>query len=158
MVEISFLEFHEQRYPPGLYCLYVMKNGTGDVLYVGISTTNVWERWFAWGGHMIWDGNIVYGESPIGEKIENHLPDSLKWKIQLWSLEDCQIFCRVELPNDTSGITIQIIEPIMIQKLSPALNVTYNINPGKDNTPLSDKEISQKKKLDQLYNDIFNKD
>ena len=158
MVEISFLEFHEQQYPGDPFCLYVMKNGSGDVLYIGISTINIWERWFAWGGHMTWDGNIIYGESPIGVKIENHLPDSLKWKIQLWSLEDCLVFCRAELPNDSSGITIHYIEPIMIQKLSPALNVTYNINPGRDTTPLSDKEISQKKKLDQLYKDAFNKD
>jgi len=158
MVEISFLEFHEQQYPPDPFCLYVMKNGSGDVLYIGISTINVWERWFAWGGHMTWDGDVIYGESPIGVKIENHLPDSLNWKIQLWGLGDCLEFCRSELPHDTSRLTIQDIEPIMIKSLSPALNVTYNINPGKDTTPLSKKEIVQKKKLDELYKSIFNRD
>jgi len=61
MIEISLLEFHEQQYPVDPFCLYVMKNGSGDVLYIGISANNVWERWFASGGHINWDRKIIYG-------------------------------------------------------------------------------------------------
>jgi hypothetical protein len=160
MIELSFWNFHEQNYDEnGLgfgYCLYVVKNGTGCVLYVGISTVDVWERWFGWGGHITWDGNMIYGESSIGEKIEKHIPDSLNWKIQLWTLEDCIKFCRTELSSDIFEKTIHDVEPIMIQKLSPALNDTYNLNPGKDTTPKSPKEKELEEKADRLYKEIFN--
>jgi hypothetical protein len=140
MIELTFLEFHEQQSLEQQFCLYVVKNGSEDILYVGISTNkDIWERWFGWGVHMTWDGKVIYGESPIGLKIENHLPDSLKWNVQLWSLKDCLEFCRKELPTDTSEVTIHHMEPIMIRKLSPALNATYNLNPGNDNTPKSKK-------------------
>jgi len=76
MIELTLLEFHEQQYREQQYCLYVVKNGNNDILYVGISINNIWERWFAWGSHMTWDGKVIYGESPIGVKVENHLPDS----------------------------------------------------------------------------------
>ncbi len=81
MIELSFMDFHKQRYEDQGFRLYVVKNGLEDILYIGISTVDVWQRWFGWGGHMTWDENIIFGESPIGVKIENHLPDSLQWKI-----------------------------------------------------------------------------
>jgi hypothetical protein len=158
MIELTFQDFHDQLYENNRFCLYVMKNGLGDVLYVGISNSDIWLRWFGWGGHMTWDGKIIYGESPIGVKIENLLPDSLLWKIQLWTLNDCLEFCKKELPGDPSAITIHDIEPIMIQMLSPTLNATYNLHPGKDTTPKSEKEVEREKWLDQSYKDIFDKE
>ena len=156
MIELDFQQFHDQKYREQGYELYVLKNGLGGILYIGISKNDIWQRWFGWGGHMTWDGNVIYGESPVGVKIENHLPDSLNWKIQLWTLQDCVNFCRNELPIDTLAITIQEIEPIMIRKLSPALNGTYNLNPGKDTTPKSQKEMELERKADELYREIFN--
>jgi len=155
MIELEFQQFHDQDYRENGYELYVVRNGLGDVLYVGISTNNIWERWFGWGGHMMWDGNVIYGESPIGVKIENHLPDSLNWKIQLWTLEDCIKFCRKELPSYKFEKTIHAVEPIMIRILSPAINNTYNLNPGKDTTPKSQKEKELEQKADRLYKEIF---
>lgn len=157
MIELRFEDFHEHNYEDKAFCLYVMKNGLSDILYVGISTIDVWERWFSWGGHMTWDGKVIYGESPIAIKIENHLPDSLHWKIQLWTLKDCLAFCRRELPEDTAEITIHDMEPIMIRKLSPALNATYNLNPGEDTTPKSKKEAEREALMDKLYKEIFDK-
>ena len=157
MIELTFQEFHEQQYKEDRFCLYIVKNRQGDVLYIGISTINVWERWFAWSGHMVWDGKVIYGESPIGVKIEDHLPDSLRWKIQLWTLDDCIQFCRMELPEDTLALTIGDIEPIMIQKLSPALSIIFNLHPGKDRTPKSEKEIKRDQYLDEMYKKIFDK-
>lgn len=156
MIEMDFLQFHEHQYREMRYELYVLKNGLGDTLYIGISKVNIWERWFGWGGHMMWDGKVIYGESPIGVKIENHLPDSLNWTIQLWTLKDCIKFCRKELPSDTSSITVSDVEPIVIRKLSPALNATYNLTPGKDTTPKSQKERELEQKADALYREIFN--
>ncbi len=157
MIELDFQQFHDQKYREQRYELYLLKNGLGDILYIGISTVNIWGRWFGFGGHLMWDGKVIYGDSSIGVKIENHLPDSLNWKIQLWTLKDCIKFCRRELPDDTAGLTIRDIEPIMIQKLSPALNGTYNLHPGRDTTPKSQKEIELERKADEAYDEIFNK-
>ena len=80
MIELEFIQFHEQKYRDKRHKLYLLKNGLGDILYIGISTVNVWERWFGWSGHMTWDGMVIYGDLPVGVKIENHLPDSLGGK------------------------------------------------------------------------------
>lgn len=45
----------------------------------------------------------------------------------------------------------------MIQKLRPSLNVIYNLNPGIDNMPLSEKEKKRQDALDKAYRDIFEK-
>ena len=158
MIELTFQEFHEQHYQEQQFCLYVVKNARMAILYVGISTNDVWERWFGWGGHMTWDGDVIYGESPIGVKIQNHLPDSLNWKFQLWTLNECIEFCGKELRSDISEVTIHEIEPIMIRKLSPALNLAYNYAPGKDTTTKSQKEKELKQKTDKAYDEIFNKE
>ncbi len=157
MLEIDFVKFHDQDYVEEGYELYVMKNGSGDILYVGITTQSIWQRWFGWNGHMVWEDNRIYGISSIGQKIVDHLPDSLNWKIQLWTLEACKTFCKDILPASRRDPTIQFVEPFMIQKLSPILNVTYNLNPGKDTTPMSEREKKREEILDYWYDKIFNK-
>jgi hypothetical protein len=164
MIELSFEDFHEHNYDDKGFCLYVMKNGLGDILYIGISTASIWDRWFGWGGHMTWDGKVIYGESSIGEKIEYHLPDSLKWKIQLWTLKDCLTFCEMEVPDSSFKMTagehreaVLTVEARMIRKLSPALNRHLNLNPGRDTTPKSQKEIELERRVQAAYDEIFNK-
>jgi hypothetical protein len=154
MIEINFEIFRNQDYVEEGYSLYAMKNGLGDVLYVGISHLSIWERWFGWSGHILWVDNVIEGHSPVGEKIVDHLPNTLKWKIQLWTLEDCVAFCGAILPT-TRIPNIDFIEPYMIQKLSPILNGSYNLRPGKDTTPKSKKEIEREKLLDEAYKKIF---
>jgi hypothetical protein len=156
MIEIDFEHFHNQDYMEEGYDLYVMKNGLGDVLYVGISNQSIWERWFGWNGHILWLDHVVEGNSAVGQKIVDHLPGSLKWEIQLWTLEDCVSFCRDILPT-THIPNIAFIEPYMIQKLSPILNSSYNFHPGKDTTPKSKREIEREKDLDEIYKQIFEK-
>ena len=164
MIELSFKEFHDQDYEDEGYCLYVMKNGLGDVLYVGISTVDVWSRWFGGAGHIPWSGTMLYGNSSIGEKIVNHFPDSWAWKIQLWTLKDCLTFCDTELPDPNFKITVgeynnavRNVEARMIRKFSPALNTYLNLNPGKDTTPKTEKELKWERYVGQAYDEIFNK-
>ncbi len=156
MIELDFERFHNQDYIEEGYDLYVMKNGLGDVLYVGISKQSIWIRWFGWNGHVLWADRVIEGNSPVGKKIVDHLPDSLKWKIQLWTLEDCINFCRDILPTIRIS-NIDFIEPYMIQKLSPILNGSYNRRPGKDTTPKSKREIERERSIDELYKKIFDK-
>ena len=154
MIELTFEEFHEGNFHEEGFALYVLKNGLDDTLYVGISRRNIWSRWFAFGGHMIWDGKHLIGQSTVGQKIVDHLPDSLNWKIQLWMLQDCIEFCKDILPP-LQQYPIEFVEPFMIQKLAPILNGSYNLHPGKDTTQKSKKEIERDKFLDELYKKIF---
>ena len=157
MIEVDFESFHNQDYVEEGYDLYVVKNGLGDVLYVGISKQSIWERWFGWNGHILWLDNVIEGNSSVGQKIVDHLPVSLTWKIQLWTYEDCITFCKDLIPATMRNPGISFLEAFMIQKLSPILNVNYNLQPGKDTTPKSQQEIERERLLDQLYRDIFEK-
>lgn len=154
MIEITFENFHEHNFLEEGFVLYVLKNGLNDPLYVGISRKNIWSRWFAFGGHMIWDGKHILGQSAVGHKIVDHLPDSLNWKIQLWTLQDCIKFCKDILPP-LRQYPIEFVEPFMIQKLSPILNGSYNLSPGKDTKPKSKKELEREELLDKMYKKIF---
>ena len=154
MIEITFEDFHEHNFDEEGFVLYVLRNGLDDALYVGISRKNIWSRWFAFGGHMIWDGKYIIGQSAVGQKIVDQLPDSLKWKIQLWMLQDCIEFCKDILPP-LRQYTIEFVEPFMIKKLSPIMNGSFNLNPGKDTTPKSKKEIERERLLDKMYKKIF---
>ena len=157
MIEITFRKFFEYKYhEDDFHELYIMKNGLGEILYIGISSENIWNRWFGWRGHIMVGTNYLVGESSVGRKVVDHLPDSWNWKIQLWTLEDCKEFCADDL-NPNGRYTIKWLEPLMIQKLRPALNVIYNLNPGRDTTPKSKKEIEREKFLDKMYDEIFNK-
>ena len=149
--------FYEYQYShDGLYELYAMKNASDEYLYVGISTQTIWNRWFGWNGHITVGPRYLVGESSIGRKVVDHLPNSWDWKIQLWTLDDCATFCAEDL-NPSGRYNIKWLEPIMIQKLRPSLNNTYNLNPGTDSTPRSQREIEREKFLDQAYRDIFEK-
>jgi len=98
----------------------------------------------------------MVGESEIGQKIVDHLPESWDWNIQLWTLKDCIKFCASDL-NKGGTYNIKWLEPIMIQKLRPSLNVIYNLHPGADHEPRSEREMQRKKSLDKIYNDVFAK-
>jgi hypothetical protein len=157
MLEITFKEFYEYQYPKEeLYELYVMKNGLEEVLYIGISSQNIWNRWFAWNGHIRGDARYMIGDSDVGKKIVAHLPDSWSWRIQLWTLEDCIVYCMDEI-NPNGRYTIKFLEPIMIQKFCPSLNETYNLKPGIDRMPKSEKEKKREAELDKAYYEAFEK-
>jgi hypothetical protein len=134
-----------------------MKNGLSEILYVGISSQCIWNRWFGWNRHIMEGPSYLLGASTVGLKIVEHLPDSWEWKIQLWTLEDCVFYCKDLLPSTRRKLNIEIIEPYMIQRLSPSLNVIYNLTPGIDTTPKSSKELKREKSLNDMYKKIFDK-
>jgi hypothetical protein len=43
----------------------------------------------------------------------------------------------------------------MIQRLRPALNKTYNLNPGEDSTPMSERAKRRESELDRIYREVF---
>ena len=66
MIEITFLDFYEYKYDTEeFYQLYVMKNGLDEILYIGISSQNIWNRWFGWTGHITVGPRFLVGENLI---------------------------------------------------------------------------------------------
>lgn len=157
MIEITFKEFYEYKYEEdGFHELYVMKNGFGETLYIGVSNQNIWNRWFGLRGHILDNGKYLIGESPVGKNIVKHLPKAWEWKIQLWTLEDCIKFCSDDL-KPKGKYNIKYLEPLMIQRLQPVLNILFNLNPGNDTMPKSEKEILHEKFLDKVFQSVFEK-
>ncbi len=158
MIEITFKDFYVYQYrEEGFHELYIMKNGLEEILYIGISNQNIWNRWFGWNGHIMQGPNYLVGESAVGRKVVDNLPDSWGWKIQLWTLDDCVEFCTDELLHSKDKYTIKMLGPIMIQKLHPSLNSIYNLTPGADHTPKSEKEKRREAELDRVYREVFDK-
>jgi hypothetical protein len=153
MIEMTFKEFYES---DGIqddeidYELYLIKNGTGDILYIGITSRSAWGRWFEYGWHMP-SGVDEYFYSLVGRKIFYNFPDAWKWKIQLWTRHDCKEFCG------SSNNRMAMLESEMICKLHPILNKTYNQYPSKDTTPRSQKEIDIDKEVRAGFDLAFNK-
>jgi hypothetical protein len=156
MIEMNFETFHNGEYQDDGYELYMIKNGFGDLLYIGISQRDIWERWFGFGGHILWSGNNATGNSAIGQRIVDHLPNSLNWKISLWSVDNCVTFCKNDF-HIPAAPTIKLLEPYMINKLSPIMNQACNLHPGKDTTPKSQKSLEREKILDEVYRKVFEK-
>lgn len=157
MIEITFKEFYEDRYlKDEFHELYVMKNGLNQILYVGISNQNIWNRWFGWNGHIIGDARQMIGASKVRQKIVDHLPNSWNWKIQLWTLNDCLDFCAKEI-NPHGKYSIKLLEPFVIQKLQPIMNVSLNQSPTADLMVKSEKEKRRETQLDKAYNKTFGK-
>ena len=67
-----------------------------------------------------------YATSDAGRAIIENLPESNNWSIELWTLQDCIDFLgdRFKEANKTV-LTIKYIEPYMIAKLRPSLNIIY---------------------------------
>ena len=119
MITMTFQKFRDTEWDEGDTVLYVVKRGP-ETLYVGISERGIWNRWFAPRGHM---PRNIYGErfwtSHIGEAVAKHAPQSDKWIVELWSLEDCRKFFQSHnIPN----ISLRYAEKLMIDHLRPRLN------------------------------------
>ena len=134
MLEMTFQEFRKGKYPdqdtderPDSYGLYVIKND--KVLYVGIST-DVWYRWFG-SSRAHTPTNIygdLYGTDYIGREVVENLPQSLRWKVELWNRADCLNYFEIDIPEYyfEERLDFKYFEIQMIRKRSPFLNVQHN--------------------------------
>lgn len=129
MIKLRFEKFMSGKYDnkDEAHELYVLKNES-LVLYVGISTRDIWNRWF--GGNSSHLVKNFYGEwfstSDAGRAVIENLPASNNWIVELWTLQDCIDFLddRFEGANK-SALTINYVEPFMIGKMRPSLNINY---------------------------------
>ena len=128
MLDLTFAEFYGANYDDSHDVgVYVVKNG--DALYVGMSSSNIWNRWFygTFRSHMEQDvSGMWYGYSAIGRKIADNMPESWNWHIELWRVEDCVNFFGDYLATvgfRTDRIDVRAAEQILMKHYNPKLNV-----------------------------------
>ena len=132
MITMSFGEFAKGKYDTKneLHQLYVVIGDKDEVLYVGISKAGIWDRWFGWRGRMPKNGNgSWFPMDYISVEIVEHLPESLAWTIELWTLSDClKLFTDVikKIGYAPDRLDIGDCEKWMIEKRIPSLNVIHN--------------------------------
>jgi len=107
------------------YQLYVVRKAS-QVLYVGISESNVWNRWFSGTfSHMPINIHGEYdGITRIGIEISRDIGHLSEYRIELWTLKDCMEYCKDSLLSDKCDI--HDVEPLMVQAWRPVLNMHYN--------------------------------
>lgn len=125
MITLTFEEFRRGDYDDReeFHELYVLRRGD-EVLYVGISARGAWMRWFGWNGHITRNG---WGEdlhtSSAGRAVIEHAPESNKWLVELWTIEDCaRLFIGDEF--EPFQMPLRRAENLMIERRRPVLNVT----------------------------------
>ena len=141
MITMTFSQFTDpENFPDekGLE-LYVLREKQ-NILYIGISQRNVWNRWFGNRGRM-WKGvGGSWGSGDhVGICIIENMPLSLNWEIDLWTLKECLTYLEWDYfhKDGFTGeffkrqdgffpFTIKDVEPELIYTLSPAYNMTYN--------------------------------
>lgn len=132
MLEMKFQEFFNGNYEDNDdHEIYVLTSDR-EILYIGISKANIWNRWFGNFGRM-WkdeDGKFQYSDLVSKEVVDN-FPDSLAWSIQLLSTKECIEICKDELKKTTylkNRLVNRpdVLERYMIHKFHPVLNLTHN--------------------------------
>jgi hypothetical protein len=129
MDTLTFEKFMSGDYPDDDYSIYIVRYNA-EVLYIGISRDNIYNRWFtADYSHITKFANgALRGNSTIGQVIVGNLPNSLQWSIDLWSIDDCikllgdKSPCKSEYDNNA----LDKLERYLISELNPLFNVTHN--------------------------------
>jgi hypothetical protein len=125
-LSLFFSQFLEANYKRDRHNLYIIWKGK-QALYVGISKTDIWGRWFSGSyGHMMFIHQTKrwIGNSSIGSVIERNFPKSLKWKVELR---------RYSTFSWTDNEKLEMAEQRLIRELRPLFNSTYR-------SSLTDKE------------------
>ena len=123
MLDLTFAEFYAAEYDDSHDVgVYVVKS---DIpLYVGMSTSNIWNRWFygTFRSHLDEDtGGHWIGNSPVGRAIVRDFPQSLDWRIELWRIEDCATFFNRPIER----LDIRSCEHLLMIHYRPKLNVQF---------------------------------
>ena len=122
MLTYTLAEFLENDADEGDATIYVVRDGN-SVLYVGKATRGVQNRWLAFPSSHIahMDENTWIGNSNIGRTIQENLPLSRNWEIDLYTAIECKDVIFNHLQNYNDRLT-SLAEIAMIQTLKPYLN------------------------------------
>jgi hypothetical protein len=131
MKSLTFKEFIDGKYvDDDDYAIYIVKNNA-DVLYVGISRDNIYNRWFtAEHSHIVRtaNGTAIRGNSAIGQAIVENLPKSLEWTVILLTEAECieRLGDRSPCKSEYDNNALTKLERYLISKLQPLFNATHN--------------------------------
>ena len=129
MVSVPLEQFMDADFDCNDYELYVLR-GNSEILYVGISKANIWNRWFGGLGRMYQTaGGQWKAKDPVGATVVENMPHSLNWTIELWTTDDLRNLFSKELERigfNPERCEVNTFEPWMILKLSPKLNRSHS--------------------------------
>jgi hypothetical protein len=142
MRKSTFSEFFNNTTELEEESLYLVKDTNNFCLYIGISNTGIWNRWFSssCSSHMILNHNGKwYGESAIGQEIADNFPDSGNWLMEFYTVLDCAKLLNIDYQINDEDVRIlnfnksgwktariEDMEKKMIERFNPKLNVIYN--------------------------------
>jgi hypothetical protein len=126
MIRLKFSEFMSGEYDKRgeRHVIYILI-AESCILYIGMSSGNLWHRWFAYpGSHIRQYTSTQWGyNSPAGEAVVRCAPESMNWTVELWTAEDC-----IKLLSDDESLgrldprDLRELEWLMIDRLHPAFN------------------------------------
>ncbi len=129
----------------GSFSVYAFRDGD-YVLYVGKAEQNIIDRLE---DHL---GLSFRPESQIGQLIDDNAPESYRWKIDLFTMGDCQPIVTKHFPT-AKVIDIMTAERAMIAELHPPLNRQSNM----DARPLPRKYVRRKEhRMQAAHKKAFN--
>ena len=129
MLTLQFKDFFKGDYEEYIgnerYELYMIYE-SHKCLYIGISNSNIWNRWFATRqSHCQMNiHNELFGKSSIGQYIADLYPDFKNITITLLTVKQASEF----FPQNDNIQTRQDLEPRLIQRFNPIKNRIYNHN------------------------------
>jgi hypothetical protein len=111
-ITMTFEEFMGLEREP-IHNLYIIWDDN-KALYVGISKSGVWGRWFGRRGRMYKIGQNWAAEDTIGQTVIKNFPASLKWRVEL------------RYYGVLNNEDLRYNESCLIGELHPSFNSTYN--------------------------------
>lgn len=163
MIKLSFSQFMGRKYDERdeIHELYVLRTDA-YILYIGISRSDVWDRWFQLPtSHLFRVGKDLWrSNSEAGRAVLECYPESKGWIIQLWTVDDCIQFLGLDnrLEIKRAQRDIFFVESLMINKLKPALNVAgteYQVDAGSLPECIRRYRDTEEKEIDRLYRELF---
>lgn len=106
-----------------VYCIYVIRDNA-TVFYVGKANRHIIDRLREHLGL----SQRTPTPSSTGEFVKANAPESDKWQVELFTLDDCAPHVKTVFPNFKRW-DVEVAEKAMIRTLRPCLNGTYNFDP-----------------------------
>jgi hypothetical protein len=105
----------------GPYSIYRFRDGD-FILYVGKTERNIAER--------LWEHIGLGGQTQLTPLIEDNIPESLDWQVDLYTVTDCFPFIKEYLAAKVmEEWDVALAEKALIMHSSPAINSTLNYHP-----------------------------
>lgn len=128
MERITLAQFRDEEYDAshdvGVYVVF----NDACCLYVGMSTSNIWNRWFYGTFRSHFDQHHTgewIGNSPVARSIAKFMPQSWEWPIELWRASDCADHFSGKIQQlgfRPDRLDVRACEHLLISHYKPLLN------------------------------------